>query len=30
LLVAIVALRVLPDGITGYVEELRKRRRASE
>ena len=30
LLVAIVALRVLPDGITGYVDEWRQRRRAGE
>ncbi|MFD1570712.1 urea ABC transporter, permease protein UrtB [Halorubrum laminariae] len=30
LLVAIVALRLLPDGITGYVEDWRQRRRAEE
>lgn len=30
LLVAIVALRVLPDGITGYVEAWKQRRRAEE
>jgi branched-chain amino acid transport system permease protein len=30
LLVAIVALRVLPEGITGYVESWRQRRRAEE
>ncbi|KKF39655.1 ABC transporter permease [Halorubrum saccharovorum] len=30
LLVAIVALRALPDGITGYVEDWRQRRRAEE
>ena len=30
LLVAIVALRVLPDGITGYVDDWRQRRRANE
>ena len=30
LTVAIIALRVLPDGITGYVDDWRKRRRAEE
>ncbi len=30
LIVAIIALRLLPNGITGYVEALRKRRRAAE
>jgi len=30
LLVAIVALRALPDGITGYVDDWRQRRRAEE
>ncbi|MUW14985.1 urea ABC transporter, permease protein UrtB [Halorubrum sp. CBA1125] len=30
LLVAIVALRVLPDGITGYVDDWQQRRRAEE
>ncbi len=30
LVVAIIALRVLPSGITGYVEALRERRRAAE
>jgi len=30
LLVAIVALRLLPDGITGYVDDWRQRRRAEE
>ena len=30
LLVAIVLLRVLPDGITGYIEKLRQRRRANQ
>ncbi len=30
LTVAIVALRLLPDGITGYVDEWRQRRRAEE
>ncbi|WP_050032821.1 urea ABC transporter, permease protein UrtB [Halorubrum halophilum] len=30
LLVAIVALRALPDGITGYVKDWRQRRRAEE
>ncbi|MES3516141.1 MAG: urea ABC transporter, permease protein UrtB [Natronomonas sp.] len=30
LLVAIVALRALPDGITGYIDEYRERKRAKE
>ncbi|MHC3436795.1 urea ABC transporter, permease protein UrtB [Natrialbaceae archaeon A-gly3] len=30
LIVAIIALRVLPDGITGYIEQWRQRRRAEK
>ena len=30
LVVAIIALRVLPDGITGYIEQWRQRRRAEQ